>query len=157
MREESWLSRTKGMSGHDLRALLSRPLIARLGTIARDGGPYVIPCWFHFDGARITTRLRQKSEAMQHILRDPRIALSIADDTPPYPRVQIVGRAKVLYGPGPIVEPWLSIAKENIRAYLGEAALAYLGETVDRPRYVIEYVPERVLSWKGTDGARRYL
>ena len=157
MRDASWLSSTKGMSGDDLRALLSRPLIARLGTIARDGSPYVIPCWFHFDGTRITTRLREKSEAMQHILRDPRIALSIADDAPPYPRVQIVGHAKVLYGPGPIVEPWLSIARENIRTYLGEEALQYLGETVDRPRYVIEYVPERVMSWKKTDWAPRYL
>jgi pyridoxamine 5'-phosphate oxidase-like protein len=152
-----WLTRTKGMSEDELRALLAKPLIARLATTAPDGSPYIIPCWFHFDGTRITTRLRQKSEAMQHILRDPRIALSIADDAPPYPRVQILGRARVLYGPGPIVEPWLSIARENMRSYLGEDAVGYLDETVNRPRYVIEYAPERVISWKATRWASRYL
>lgn len=157
MQDASWFSNPKGMSGDDLRALLSRPLIARLGTISRDGSPYVIPCWFHFDGTRITTRLRAKAEAMQNILRDSRIALSIADDAPPYPRIQIVGHAKLLYGPGPIVEPWLAIAKENTRAYLGDEALTYVAETVNRPRYVIEYVPERVMSWKGTRWASRYL
>lgn len=155
--DRAWLRNARGMTEEELTAFLAKPLIARVATVNEDGSPYVIPVWYSFDGRDITTRLRAKSDCMRNILRDPRIAVSIAEDTPPYPRVQILGRAEILYGPGPIEGEWLDVAKKNVARYLGEKALEYLLPTLDRPRYVVRFVPERVRAWRRMEWPQRYL
>lgn len=153
----AWVDGVKGMSGAEIRALLQdKPIIARVATLNEDGSPHLIPIWFDFDGERITSRIRAKSAAMQNLLRDPRFSLSIADDNPPYARLSIQGKAEILYGPGPIVEPWLAAQRRNTVKYLGEEALAYLGDTAERPRYVVQFTPEKATAWNKVAWHARY-
>lgn len=155
--DQSWMGECRGLTPEELRAFLSRPLIARLGTVTEDGHPYVTPLFFYFDGKDIYLRVRARSEFMRHILRDPRIALSVAEDTPPYTRVQFLGRAEIVYGPGPVVGEWLEIAKKNVVSYMGERGLDYFLPSAVRPRYILKVIPEHVRAWNGVEWHKRYL
>ena len=41
----------------------------------------------------------------------------------------------------------LSIAKEMVLRYSGEAGLRYLEDTIDKPRYLVKNTPEKITSW----------
>ena len=82
MSDLSWMGQLRGLTQEELHTFLSRPLIARIATISEDGYPYVAPLFHYFDGEDIYLRVREKAEFMRNILRDPRIALSIADVEP---------------------------------------------------------------------------
>ena len=157
MTDRSWMGELRGLTQEELQALLSRPLVARLGTISEDGYPYVTPLFFSFDGKDIYLRIREKSDIMRNILRDNRIALSIADDDPPYVRIQIKGRAEIVYGPGPIEGEWLETLKKNVVGYMGERGLDYFIPSATRPRYILRVVVERLRGWNGLEWHPRYL
>lgn len=157
MSDRGWMGQLRGLTQEELHAFLSRPLIARIGTISDDGYPYVTPLFHYFDGKDIYLRVREKAEFMRNILRDPRIALSIADDTPPYVRVQITGRAEIVYGPGPIEGEWLEALKKNVVAYMGERGLDYFLPSASRPRYIMRVAVEKLRAWNGVEWHPRYL
>lgn len=157
MSDRGWMGELRGLGREELDAFLRRPLIARIATVGEDGHPHVTPLFHYFDGQDIYLRVREKAEFMQNILRDPRIALSIADDTPPYVRIQIKGRAEIVYGPGPIPPEWVERLKPNIVAYMGERGLDYFVPSASRSRYILRVAVERLRAWHGVEWHPRYL
>ncbi len=66
---------------------------AKWATTRRDGRPHVVPVWFVLEGDELLITTASKSVKGRAVLRDPRVALCIDDDRPPYAFVLIEGRA----------------------------------------------------------------
>lgn len=96
--------------------LLRSALPARLGYVALDGTPRVVPIWFHWNGKQIVLGTPPTAPKVQSLQKNPTVALSIDATTWPYRVLQIRGRANVDIVQGVAVE--YSIAAEK---YFGEA------------------------------------
>ncbi|MCS7003287.1 MAG: PPOX class F420-dependent oxidoreductase [Dehalococcoidia bacterium] len=77
------------------RFLLDRPRNIRLATVRSDGRPHVVPVWFDLDGDDVIIWTDSGSVKARNIARDPRVALSVDDDGPPWSFVMIDGIATI--------------------------------------------------------------
>ena len=76
---------------------------AKLAVVRKNGAPHVVPVWFVLDGDDIvltTSRLTVKGKAM---LRDPRVAICVDDDQPPFSFVSIRGTAEIVDDPAELL------------------------------------------------------
>jgi PPOX class probable F420-dependent enzyme len=73
--------------------LLERPIFAHLATVRPDGSPQVNPMWFLWDAGEGVIKLTHTRERhnYRYIQREPRVALSIADEADPYRYLQVRG------------------------------------------------------------------
>ena len=69
----------------------ARPAVAAV--VRADGRPHATPVWIALDGDRILFTTWHTSLKGKALLRDPRVALSIDDDEPPFSYVVIEGTA----------------------------------------------------------------
>ena len=74
------------------RQKLSGRNFAYLATLMEDGSPHVAPVWVDVEDNRILLNTAAGRVKERNIRRDPRIALSIADENNPYDKVDIRGR-----------------------------------------------------------------
>ena len=65
---------------------------AHLATLMQDGSPHVAPVWVDHDGDIVLVNTAVGRVKHRNIIRDPRVAISIADHNNPYERVEIRGR-----------------------------------------------------------------
>lgn len=129
---------------------LRTPVIARLATVKPDGAPYVVPVWQYWDGEAMYIIPRRGSRFIEHIEREPRVAVSCADDiNPEHSRVLIEGRVEIVEGPVLMHGRMLEIAREMAERYGGQDGLKYLDGTMDKPRYLLRVAPEKVTTWAG--------
>ena len=145
------------LSAPEQCAFFRRPLLARLATVAPDGAPYIAPLWFEWteeDGS-FWFVIREHARFMPHILREPRVCLSIASETPPYARCTVMGRAEIVGRPGQS-EAWRAIADRMARAYIGDRGPGYIDGTARFPRWLVRVVPLSMTTWRGGGWARRY-
>lgn len=145
------------LSPAEQRVFFKRPLLARLATVAPDGAPFVAPLWFEWneDDGSFWFVIRERARFMSHILREPRVCLSIASETPPYARGTIMGRAEIAGRPGQS-DAWRPVAERMARAYIGERGASYIESTAHLPRWLVRVAPEAVTTWRGGGWARRY-
>lgn len=71
----------------------------KLATVRANGAPHVVPIWFVIDTAGGTDRIvfttGAKTVKAKALRRDPRFAVCVADDTPPYSYVQFQAEAEL--------------------------------------------------------------
>jgi PPOX class probable F420-dependent enzyme len=79
--------------------LLDAPRTATLATVRGDGRPRVAPIWFDLDGDEIVFTAWHASVKMANLRRDPRVALCVDDEVPPYAYVVIEGVAALVPEP----------------------------------------------------------
>jgi len=63
-----------------------------LATTMPDGSPHVTPVWVDHEGDIILVNTAQGRVKQRNITRDPRVAISIADQNNPYDKIVIRGR-----------------------------------------------------------------
>ncbi|MBM3648767.1 MAG: hypothetical protein FJX11_13340 [Alphaproteobacteria bacterium] len=145
------------LSAEEQRVFFKRPLLARLATVAPDGAPYVAPLWYEWDehDGSFWFVIRERARFMPHILREPRVCVSIASETPPYVRATVMGRAEIVDQPGQS-DAWRPIAERMARAYVGERGPGYIDGTAHLPRWLVRVVPLAITTWRGGGWARRY-
>jgi len=73
------------------RALLSRPVLATLATVASDGGPQVTPLWIDVDGDDLLVNTARGRTKARNLERDHRVAVSVVDPDDPYNVVVVRG------------------------------------------------------------------
>lgn len=76
----------------------------KLGYVATDGRPLVVPVWFIVDGQQLvfnTGRDTAKGRALQ---RDPRVVICVDDQTPPFSFVQVQGVAAIGEDPDELLD-----------------------------------------------------
>ena len=138
------------LTREQVNELLSTPVVARLATVKPDGAPYVVPVWQHWDGEAMYVIPRGRSRFVEHVRAEPRVAVSCADDVDAgHGRVLIEGRAEIVEGPVLMAGRLLDIAREMAERYGGEAGLRYLDGTMDKPRYLLRIVPDKLTTWEG--------
>jgi PPOX class probable F420-dependent enzyme len=85
------------MSAEEWRAFLRRPVRpAMLATVRPDGRPHLAPVWFDVDDDdTVVFMTGAKTVKGRSIQADPRVALCVDDDQPPFAYVLIEGAAEV--------------------------------------------------------------
>ncbi len=73
------------MSGEELDAFLrAGTRTAKLATMRADGSPHVAPIWFMLDGEDLVFMTGADTLKGKAMLRDPRVALCVDDEQPPF-------------------------------------------------------------------------
>lgn len=73
------------------RALIARPILATLATVAKDGGPQVTPLWIEVDGDDLLVNTARGRAKARNIEREPRVGLTVIDPGDPYNVVAVQG------------------------------------------------------------------
>jgi nitroimidazol reductase NimA-like FMN-containing flavoprotein (pyridoxamine 5'-phosphate oxidase superfamily) len=75
--------------------LLRSKIPARLAYIATDGTPRVVPIWFHWNGREIVMASPPKAPKLKALAKNPRVSLTIDDNTFPHKVLLIRGSARL--------------------------------------------------------------
>lgn len=151
-----WMGANRGLTPEEISAFLADPIVARVATVDEDGFPYITPVWEEWDGESMWIVPREKSAWVQHLKKNPNVAISCADDSSPYMRTLMRGKAEIISGPEPMQGKCLEIANRMATRYLGERGPEYLIPTLDRPRYLIQFTPSTMKTWVGVEWANKY-
>ena len=76
----------------DVRALFEAPNYAHVATVMPDGSPHTVPVWVGLVGERVAFFTQEASQKAKNLGRDPRCAISIADQENPYRSARVRGR-----------------------------------------------------------------
>ena len=88
------------MGREEARAFLERTTrTAKVATTGMDGRPHVMPVWFVLDGEELVFTTARDSVKGRHLRRDPRIALVVDEEQPPFAFVHLRGRAQLSEDP----------------------------------------------------------
>ena len=116
---------------------LAQPNPAIVATLRVDGSPHTVPTWYDWEGGRVLLNMDESRLRLQHIRRDPRVALTVlaADDW--YRHISLLGRI-------------VSIEDDVELADIDRLARRYTGQpfrTRDRRRVSAWMEPERWHGW----------
>lgn len=104
------------MTDEQWRAFVSEGTrTAKLATVRPDGRPHLTPVWFLLDGDDLVFTTARTSVKGRGLERDPRVALCVDDDRPPFSFVVMEGVAE------------LSEEPEALRAWAGRLGGRYMG------------------------------
>jgi PPOX class probable F420-dependent enzyme len=81
----------------DVRALLARPNPAVVATLRSDGAPVSVATWYLLDGDRVLLNMDHTRVRVQHLRRDPRVALTVLDEASWYTHVSLIGSIVEMY------------------------------------------------------------
>ncbi|TQS39511.1 PPOX class F420-dependent oxidoreductase [Cryptosporangium phraense] len=100
----------------DVAQLVEGTNIAHLATVLPDGSPHSVPVWIDREGDRLAILTGPDSQKARNMARDPRVAISVADQANPYATAIVRGRvAEVVDGD----EAWRIIDRIS-RKYTGQ-------------------------------------
>jgi PPOX class probable F420-dependent enzyme len=134
------------MTPEEIRAfLLQGTRTAKLATTARDGSPHVMPVWFVLDGEDIVFNTGKETAKGRHLSRDPRVALVVDDEAPPFSFVHIRGTASISED----LDEVRRSATEIAERYMGAERAEEFGRRNGVPgELVVRVTPERVIAVK---------
>jgi PPOX class probable F420-dependent enzyme len=119
--------------------LLKGKNFAYLSTLMKDGSPQVTPTWIDIDkdGNSILVNTAEGRLKHKNVSRDPRVAISVADQSNPYNMVSIRGR---------VIEQISEDADEHTdrlaKKYLGLDKYPY--RSPSEKRVILKIKPEKV-------------
>ncbi|MEV2274956.1 PPOX class F420-dependent oxidoreductase [Nocardiopsis sp. NPDC049922] len=123
--------------------LLEGTRTGKLAYTASDGRPLVAPVWFTVEGEEIVLNTGKTSAKGRSILRDPRVALSVDLERPPYSFVQVQGVAEVSEDPDELLRTATVIAAR----YMGEDRAEEFGRRNGVPgELVVRIRPTKVIA-----------
>jgi len=76
-------------------ALLDSAIPARLAYTWLDGSPRVVPVWFHWNGDQFIIGSPQNAPKLKALAADPRVALTIDDNSFPHKVLLVRGRSSI--------------------------------------------------------------
>jgi len=121
------------------------PHTGKLATTRPDGAPHVAPVWFVVDARSIVFTTGTRTVKGSDILRDPRVALCVDDERPPFAFVVMHGEAEVSDDLEQ-VRHWATVLGAR---YMGEDRAAAYGERNAVPGELLVRVrPARISSAK---------
>jgi hypothetical protein len=68
---------------------------AKFAVVRADGRPHVTPTWFVLDGDDLILNTGRESLKAKALRRDPRVAICVDDDTPPFSFVLVEGTVEI--------------------------------------------------------------
>ncbi|HUY79758.1 MAG TPA: PPOX class F420-dependent oxidoreductase, partial [Ktedonobacterales bacterium] len=86
-----------------------------VATVRADGRPHVAPVWFALDGDTIVFNTGEATVKGRNLRRDPRVSISVDDETPPFSFLLIDGTATISSDP------------DELREWAGRIGGRYMG------------------------------
>jgi hypothetical protein len=109
--------------------LLHSKIPARLAYIATDGTPRVIPIWFHWNGSDFVMGTPPKAPKLKALAKNPRVSLTIDDNTFPHKVLLVRGTARLETIDG-IAPEYAMAAERYFGPEQGPAWIATMGKMV---------------------------
>jgi PPOX class probable F420-dependent enzyme len=120
-------------------ALLKEPHLAHVATVEEDGTPHVTPVWVDTDGEHIVFNTAKGRVKYDNLLRNPAVAVSVADSADQNRTLWVKGRAEL------IDEGADEHLDRMARKYLGVDSYPY--RKPGEQRVIVRIVPTRKLSF----------
>jgi len=111
------------------KELLASRIPARLAYIWTDGSPRVIPIWFHWNGSEFILGTPPKAPKLKALAKNPRVSLTIDDNTFPHKVLLVRGAARLESFPGVIPE-YVMAAERYFGREQGQAWVKQLGQMI---------------------------
>ncbi|GAB3730425.1 PPOX class F420-dependent oxidoreductase [Nocardiopsis nanhaiensis] len=123
--------------------LLQGTRTGKVAYTSADGRPLVAPIWFTIDGDGLVFNTGRDSAKGRAFARDPRLALVVDLEEPPFGFVQVQGEAEVSEDPGEL----LRTATEIARRYMGPERAEEFGRRNGVPgELVVRVRPTKVIA-----------
>jgi PPOX class probable F420-dependent enzyme len=122
------------------------PHTGKIGTVRKDGSPHVAPVWFALDDdGRIVFTTGATTVKGHSLARDPRLAICVDDERPPFSFVLVEGRAEIVDDVD-LVRRWATVIGGR---YMGADRAEEYGARNGVPgELLIRVHPEKVTSAK---------
>ena len=75
-------------------ALLRKPNPAVITTLRDDGQPIATATWYLWDEGRVLVNMDEGRKRLEHMRRDPRVALDVLDESDWYTHVSLIGHVE---------------------------------------------------------------
>ncbi len=111
------------------RELLQSPIPARLAYVWTDGTPRVVPIWFHWNEQEFVLGTPPKAPKLKALAKNPKVALTIDDNTFPHKVLLVRGTARLQPLKG-IVPEYAMAAERYFGAEQGKAWVAQLASMI---------------------------
>jgi PPOX class probable F420-dependent enzyme len=140
----------KEMTKAEYREFLLRGTkTGKLATVRKDGRPHVVPVWFYLDGDTVIFTTGGESLKYKNMKRDPRVSITIDDQTPPYSYVMIEGTVSFSEDPGELLH-WATCIGGR---YMGEDRAEAYGRRNSTPgEVIVRIIPSRISAYKDVAG-----
>lgn len=102
------------------KELLASNIPARMAYVATDGTPRVLPIWFHWDGHQLVMGTQSNAAKLKALTQNPKVALTIDDNTFPHKVLLIRGVAHLDTVEG-VVPQWAQAAERYLGPEKGKA------------------------------------
>jgi PPOX class probable F420-dependent enzyme len=128
------------------RFLMEGTRTGKLATMRADGRPHVVPIWFVLDGDTVVFMTGENTTKALDMRRDPRVALCVDEETPPYAFVLVEGTAAM----SPHDPQMLEWSTRIARRYMGADLAEEYGRRNAVPgEMLVRVTPARVIAQKG--------
>ncbi|MCI0482020.1 MAG: PPOX class F420-dependent oxidoreductase [Candidatus Dadabacteria bacterium] len=129
--------------------LLRGTKTGKLGTVRRDGRPHVVPIWYDLDGDTLVFTTGGESLKYKNMKRDPRVSITVDDQTPPYSYVMIEGTVTFSED----TEELLHWATRIGSRYMGEDQAEAYGRRNSTPgEVIVRIIPSKISAYKDVAG-----
>jgi PPOX class probable F420-dependent enzyme len=118
-------------------------LVGVAGTTRADGSPHIVPVWYRWDGHAVRVWTHDERLWVRNLRRDPRIAFSVQETTPPYGAVTMRGRAEISSGSADAE----SEVRRITRRYLLESEVDDYVTEWSNLRTIVCIYPEAIRAW----------
>jgi len=109
--------------------LLQSTIPARLAYVWMDGSPRVVPIWFHWNGREFVLGTPPKAPKLKALVKNPKVALTIDDNTFPHKVLLVRGTARLEAVNG-VVPEYAQAAERYFGPQQGKAWVAQLTSMV---------------------------
>lgn len=135
------------MTADETRAfLLADTRTGKLATVRSDGRPHVVPVWFTLRGDDLVFNTHTSSVKAHNMRREPRVAVTVDDQGPPYSFVTVEGVATLTDADPELVE----IATHIGGRYMGADRAEEYGMRNGVPGELVVRVPmDKIISALG--------
>jgi PPOX class probable F420-dependent enzyme len=134
----------RNLTIEELGDLVELPLLAILATHRKDGGVLLSPVWHEWRDGGFSVVTGSRGIKTQHLRRDSRVSIVVAEQTPPYRGVEVDGDARLT------TDGVAEAARRIATRYLGEeGGAAYADGAADDQLIRIE--PGRLRGWDFAD------
>ena len=134
------------MSQEEVVAFLSQPRICAVATTRMDRAPHVVPVWYRYNGDVFTIWTQHERAWVENLARDPRVALSMQEEGPPWRAVMAHGRAELATGERAEI---LDEIRRITRIYVPEREVApYIARYWPQLQTIVTITPEIIHTWK---------
>ncbi|MEV4477420.1 PPOX class F420-dependent oxidoreductase [Nonomuraea sp. NPDC049504] len=118
----------------------------KFATLGADGAPHVTPVWYVFDGEDFAFTTNGETAKARHLRRDPRAALCVDDDAPPFAYVEARGEVTLSED----LDELLDVATRAAARYVGPDQAEEFGRRNGVPgEVVVRLRPTKVIAYGG--------